>query len=314
MITEKNYNANSKMNKPFPKIKKLGVVSPNGETSPFVFKGRSYRLELHDPNRGANFDFRKFYSVIRDRLTGEIISEVAHGCYYNSFYQEGDKVYVIGTRSNEGELCGSGYYIFESEDLMHWEKRLLIENPGWKYFNSSLTKGPHGYVLCMEAAEPAEFVGNAFTCFFATSPDMVNWTFMDFDNGYPTDRYCGGPYLRYSNGWYYLILVTALPNYRYTNYIYRTKDFETWYVGDYNPILMPSDEDRIISPLAKDLTDTMLEEIRTGYISNNSDIDMCDLDGKTLLVYSMGNQLGFYYLCEAEFDGTVDEFLASYFE
>lgn len=314
MAIEINYNKETPMTKPFPTIKKLGVVSRNGESSPFVFGGRSYRLELHDPYRGDNADFRETYSIIRDRLTGEIISEVAHGCYYNSFYQEDDKVYVIGTRSDEGDLAGSGYYIFESTDLINWKKRLLIENPGWKYYNSSLTKGPDGYVLCMEAKAPAEYVGEPFTCFFATSPDMINWTFMDYKKGYPTDRYCGGPYMRYSNGWYYLILVTGLPHLIYTNYIYRTKDFDTWYIGNYNPVLMPSNEDRKISPLAYGLTEEMLQELKTGYISNNSDIDMCDLDGKTLLVYMTGNQLGNYFLAEAEFDGTVDEFLSGYFE
>ena len=48
-----------------------------------------------------------------------------------------------------------------------------------------------------------------------------------------------------SRGYYYLIAVTELPCQRYTNHIYRTKDFDTWEVGFYNPILMPGEEDRL---------------------------------------------------------------------
>ena len=32
------------------------------------------------------------------------------------------------------------------------------------------------------------------------------------------------------------------------------------------------------------------------------------------LTYNAGNQQGFYYLAEAEFDGSVEEFLCSFFE
>ena len=111
-------------------------------------------------------------------------------------------------------------------------------------------------MLLMEAKQPAEYVGpNAFTLFFAVSSDLIHWTFLSYDKGFSKERYIGGPYLRYSQGWYYLLSVTELPCARFTNYIYRTKDFDTWEVDLYNPILMPSNEDRMISPYAFDLDD-----------------------------------------------------------
>ena len=76
---------------------------------------------------------------------------------------------------------------------------------------------------------------------------------------------------------------------------------------------MPGEEDRKISPYAYDFTPEFLEQIRCGFISNNSDIDMCDWNGKTLIVYNVGNQLGFYYLAEAEYNGSVADFLEAYF-
>ena len=313
MTREINYDAKTVMKKGFPAIRKLGAVSPMGESSPFVFGGRAYRLELDDPSRGTDPDVPAS-AIIRDRETGKILSRFGKGCYYHSLYTEDGTVYVIGTRSEYPRLCGDTLILFESRDLVRWEKRTLLTNPGWRYYNTSLTKGPDGYVLCMEADRPAEEVGVPFTAFFATSPDLVSWTMMSPDKGYPKDRYLGGPWFKYSHGYYYLIAVTRLPLSRYTNYIFRTADFETWEVGLYNPILMPDENDRKISPHAVGFDEKMLEEIRTGFISSNADVDMCDLDEKTLMTYGVGNQKGFYYLAEAEYDGTVDEFLAANFE
>lgn len=310
---EINYNAQSRMTKGFPKIKKLGAVSPNGESSPFVFNGRLYRLELCDPSKGTDMSV-PICAIIRDRETGEIISKLAENCYYQSFYQENGTAYVLGTLSKKPATCGDTILIYESKDLVNWTERKLLTNPDWQYFNTSLTKGPDGYVLCLEANHPVEHVGVPFTCFFATSPDMVNWTFMDYDKGYSKERYNGGPWFKYCNGYYYFISVTELPCQRYTNYIFRTKDFDTWEVGKYNPILMPDEEDRKISPYAYDISPELMAQIRTGFISSNADVDMCEVDGKTLLTYNSGNQLGFYYLCEAEFEGTMQEFLEGYFE
>ena len=312
MIKEVNYTMESVMKNGFPTIRKTGAVSPNGESTPFVFQDRLYRLELEDPSRGLDVNV-PIYALIRDRETGEVLSRFGEGCYYYSLYTEDDVVYVIGTLSQRPSFCGDTLILFESRDLRNWSRRELLSNPGWKLYNTSLTKGPDGYVLCMEASEPQEYVGVLFTAFFARSDDLVHWTWMDYDKGFPKHRYLGGPLLRWCRGYYYLIAVTELPCSRYTNYIYRTNDFETWEVGFYNPILMPDENDRKISPYAYDLSPELIHAIRTGFISSNSDIDLCEWKGKTLLSYNVGNQLGFYYMAEAEFDGTVDDFLEGYF-
>ncbi len=291
----------------FPKIKKLGAVSPNGESTPFVFNNRLMRLELQDATNGVDSDY-KTSAIIRDRETGEIISCFGEGCYYYSLYQENNKVYVLGTKSEKNSLCGSSVVVYETTDLKNWECRDLISRDGWQFFNSSLTKGENEYVLLLE------FGPYPFSYTFATSTDMINWTFMSDDCIFAKDRYVGGPFMKYSNGWYYVIAVEELPAKRYTNYIYRTKDFKTWYSGYYNPIFMPSEDDRIISPKAFELSEDLKEQIKTGFISSNSDIDMCDWNGKTLFTYNAGNQLGFYFLAEAEYDGSVAEFLEANFK
>ena len=306
-MAEINYDSQTKMLCGFPQIKKLGAISPNGESTPFVWNNRLCRLELDDATNGVDC-VCEASAVIRDREIGEIISRFGEGCYYYSFYQENDTAYVLGTKSENGSLCGSKIMIYESTDLEEWKCRELVSREGWQFFNSALTKGEDGYVLLLE------FGPHPFSYTFATSPDMVNWEFMPDECIFGKDRYVGGPWMKYSNGWYYVISVEELPLSRYTNYIHRTKDFRTWYTGYYNPIFMPSEDDRLLSPYACDLSEDLKEQIKTGFISSNSDIDMCDWNGKTLFTYNAGNQLGFYYLCEAEYDGSVADFLEANFK
>lgn len=298
----------------YPKIKKLGVCSPYGEMTPFVHEGRLLRLELLDKTRGLNPYDESICAIIRDVETGKILSRFGQGCYYHSGYYENGKMYVIAVKSILPRYCGDTLMLFESSDMLHWESRELLKNEGWEYYNTSLCKSERGYVLTMEAGAPREYVGEKpFTCFFATSPDMQNWALMDYEKCFPKTRYCGGPYMRYYNGYYYLFLVTELPCRRFTNYLYRTRDFEDWEVGFYNPFLMPSEEDRQISPRAADLTEEMKESIKRGFNCNNSDVDMCEFNGKTVINYAIGDQRGWYYTAEAEYDGPLGELLENFF-
>ncbi len=307
---ERNYSAETKMLAGFPEIRRLGAVSGNGESSPFLWRGRMMRLELVDPSRGTDPSITAT-AIIRDRQSGEILSHFGEGCYYFSLYTEDDIVYVLGTKSKPPMLCGDTILLFESRDLKTWSSRELFSRPGWQYFNTSLTKGPDGYRLLLEANEPRELAGVPFTFFFASSPDLVSWTHLPPETAFSKHRYMGGPWMKYSRGWYYVISVTELPCQRYSNYLYRTRDFIEWEVGFYNPLLSPCEADRRISPLACDKKSGWIDGVRHGFLSSSSDMDLCDWpeEGKTLITYNLGNQLGFYYLAEAEYDGSLDDFL-----
>ena len=309
-MSERNYDATTIMKRGFPQFKKLGAVSPNGEMTPFVWKGKLYRMELDDPSKGLD-QASSNGCGIRDCETGKFIAHLAKDSYFHSLYQEGDTVYVLGVDLHSRDTL----HIYESQDLLHWESRILLRNPGWQYCNTALTKGPDGYVLLMESDHP-EYAGVPYTFFFARSNDLKTWTHLDPETYvFSKERYMGGPWMKYVDGWYYVISVTELPCKRYTNYIYRTKDFLDWEVGLYNPLLSPSEEDRILSPnVCDDLTEQMRQQIKTGFLASSSDMDLCDWNGKTYINYLLGNQLGFYYMAEAVYDGTVAEFLRANFE
>lgn len=80
-MAEIHYDSKTKMLKGFPKIKKLGAVSPNGESSPFVWNNRLMRLELDDATNGVDSAYQTS-AIIRDIETGKIISRFGEGCYY----------------------------------------------------------------------------------------------------------------------------------------------------------------------------------------------------------------------------------------
>ena len=46
---------------------------------------------------------------------------------------------------------------------------------------------------------------------------------------------------------------------------------------------------------------------------NNSDMEMCEFNGRTIIYYSWGNQRGIEFLAEASYEGTMKEFLQGWF-
>ena len=314
MIKEINYDKDTRTTHRCPEITKLGACSPFVEMMPFVWEGKLMRFEHVPDGKFKNLPFKAecdAIEIVRDVESGKIISVALEDVLFASGYVEGDKAYVLGVSSKDR----TEILIAESCDLVNWKTRTLLKNPDCCFFNTSLTKGPDGYVLALETNKPEEYAGVPFTAVFATSPDLVNWTFMDYGKMFPTHRYLGGPWLKYVDGWYYLVAVTELPCYRFTNYIYRTRDFETWYDGFYNPMFMFDNEDRKFSKNAVDFTQEDKELIdHAGIVSSISDIDMCYYNGKTYINYLIGNQIGFCYMAEATYDGTVEEYLKAHFE
>lgn len=77
-------------------------------------------------------------------------------------------------------------------------------------------------------------------------------------------------------------------------------------VGKINPFITPDDDDKkLIYP--ERLTEEEKEYIANAFDCNNSDIDFCDYKGKTIIMYSWGNQHGKEFLAMAEYDGSLQE-------
>ena len=72
-----------------------------------------------------------------------------------------------------------------------------------------------------------------------------------------------------------------------------------------------SPEDKIIGD--PHLTDEQREHIAGAVNINNSDVDLCEYDGKVIIYYSWGNQQGIEFLAHAVYDGSLENFLRSFF-
>ena len=112
-----------------------------------------------------------------------------------------------------------------------------------------------------------------------------------------------------------MICLESLPCWRWAPYIYRTKDFETWEVGFYNPMFIPSREDLTVKE-GYTVPESKLNMMLMNLTTNNSDVDLCEFEGKTYIVYATGNQGRTSGSCVAEitYDGPLDEFLKANFE
>lgn len=293
------------------KLKKLGTIAVDiVETTPIVWKNKLYRFEWkrNFNNEITDEGYSNGYYHFVDMETGEETPAFAHTYTFGSAYVEDDTMYVVG-----GQKWGTNVLdIFISKDLVNWEKKNIISYPeGWEFYNTSICKSEDGYVLAIEIGAPLEVAGIRYTMIFAKSKDLLSWEILDTNKYIHTpERYSACPVIRYCDGFYYMIYLEELPLYKFVPYIARSKDLSDWEVAPVNPVMFYSDEDKL---LAADFTTEEKERILTSLNTNNSDVDLCEYNGKTIILYSWGNQCGCEYLAKAEFDGSMEEFFKSFF-
>ena len=105
--------------------------------------------------------------------------------------------------------------------------------------------------------------------------------------------YSACPALRYFAPYYYVIYLHApIPGRNgHISFLARSKDLKTWQLSPKNPIL----------------------EAGEGEGSNNSDVDLIELDGKTYLYYATGDQQTWGGVRVAMYPGPMKEFYESRF-
>jgi hypothetical protein len=77
--------------------------------------------------------------------------------------------------------------------------------------------------------------------------------------------------------------------------------------------MMYGDDDRKIKEGCT-LTEEETQLLMTGLNINNSDIDLFEWEGKTIIYYANGDQMSYSFLCQAEYDGPLGEFLQAFFK
>lgn len=257
------------------------------EVSPFVWKGRLHLLECHRPSSGGRRE--EYALVIRDVETGQEVSRFGEGYSLACAFVWRGKLRVFASRF-EGDNWND-VTMFASPDLTTWTSRVVIvQEPGEHLFNSTVCRGPDGFVMAYETNDPK---WPAFTARFARSKDLETWEKVP-DALLGTDRYAACPCIRYADGWYYVLyLEHRTPRWYFETYIARSRDLKRWELSPANPVLGPEAEDDGI---------------------NASDPDIVEFRGKTLLYYSVGDQLTWMNIKRAEYGARLATWLKGWFK
>ena len=306
-----------------PLIRKLGTISCNNivETTPLVWHGELYRFEVirrkSFTSECARADWEKIDDLPCLRFvhvkTNTYTPCFAEGHSFGFAYAEDDVMYVVtGSRPDWGS---DGLVFYRSTDLVNWEQYADLSLPGYKIYNMNIAKMGNEYTLLIEISAPAEECGVPFTFRFLKSTDLKNWTMTPSECVFQKNRYAGSPALYAFDGdpYYYVGYLEAYPNACYSNCLARSKDLINWEYSPINPVLMydEAEDKKIGSPF---LTPADRARIDAALDINNSDMELCEYLGRTIIYYSWGDQLGTEFLAEACAEIGMHEFLKSFFE
>ncbi|HOX40379.1 MAG TPA: hypothetical protein PL033_20545 [Candidatus Brocadiia bacterium] len=258
------------------------------EVTPVIFKGRPL-LMMSRRSGGSNVDLEHTYLYIRDLITGSEISRFASAHSFGCAFVNGDELNVFAAEYSADDWS-KDIFRFSTTDLKEWKREPAIMRQGDEHlFNSSVCRDEQGFLMAYESNKPVQF------CFrFARSSDLKEWKTIEntcFTG--ENSEYSACPCLRYIKPYYYVIyLHTAVGGRQgWEAFLARSKDLSEWELSPLNPILIAS----------------------AGEGTNNSDVDMFELEGKTYLYYSTGDQATWGAIRCAMFPGTMEQFFAAYF-
>ena len=254
------------------------------ELSPFIWQGRLDHLENIRPLDAKAEDH---YLAIKDAETGRELSRFAQTYNLASCIVHDGALYVFAARSERGTW--NDVTLHKSRDLKTWQTTVAIDQEGEHLFNTSVCRGPDGFVMAYETNDPA---WPAFTIKFAVSQDLEHWTKLP-DAVFGTDRYTACPCVRYVDGWYYMMyLEHRSPGHYFETYIARSTDLRRWWLSPANPMLAATDLDEGI---------------------NASDPEIIEIHGRTHIYYAVGDQLTWANVKRATYPGAMAAFLQQWF-
>ena len=154
-----------------PALIKLPVgFGPNRiENTPVIFNNRPLLIE--NSRLTSEKDTSHITDMyIVDLTTTEIISRFGINFAFHCAYVDGTDLNVFATEDTKNEWTAS-IYRFWTTDLKEWNRELVIPiKKGEHFFNTSVCKGPKGYIMAYESNLPVQW------CFrLARSVDLSQW-------------------------------------------------------------------------------------------------------------------------------------------
>ncbi len=285
-----------------PLITKLGTIDLDlCETSPFVFKGKLYRLEWH----------RKAGRLrIMDHDTRAEVSHFGNKHRFPCVFVDGDTVHVYGTKEDRGWF-GNTLTVFTSKDLVNWKEETAFSDKDFGICNTSVCKAGDRYLMSIEVNSASKVTNGTFAARFLESKDLIHWTLTPKECRHGFDRGLCSPHLiRYHDGWHYLFS-TIHSSKGYVLQLARSRDLVKWEYSPFNPIMWGEEADKVL--FNPDLTPTQRDNVAKARDIDNSDIDFIDYKGKLIINYCWGNQVGKEFIAEAQYAGTSGQYLEGWF-
>lgn len=296
-----------------PLIKKGTIVREMGETTPFVFNDRLYRVEnwqkyFDIPGSNPGDRFMEDEVRIRDVAADRLVSTPLTGHSFGYAFVWDRRVYVYGLRHQPGQWrVFTEIDLTTSTDLVHWSPvETVIRGEGEEHlFNVAVCRGPERFVLLYETDDKR---WPAFTFKYCESPDLVAWKRIP-DAVYGREKYVGGPALYFEGGWYYTLYLQDLNGYSggtWETRVTRSRDLVHWQdAPDDRPFLAPDRSRRFTYEHFGRKVE--VQEI------NASDAELCYFEGRTRVYFNGGDQQTCGDLQLAEFAGTPRELLETFY-
>jgi hypothetical protein len=258
------------------------------ESTPLVYQGREMLFHSRRVDTPKS-DLSQMYLFLVDQKSGKELTRFGARHSLGSAFVDGDAIHVFAAEHSDNDWFHDIHH-FRSTDLKNWTREPAIRREvGEHLLNSSVCRDEQGYLMAYESDQPVGF------CFkFARSKDLSNWekvpglVFTGEKN-----EYSACPVIRFLKPYYYVIyLHKAIPGHNgWVSFLARSKDLATWELSPKNPIL----------------------EAGEGEGSNNSDVDLIEIGGKTFVYYCTGDQQTWGDLKRGVYPGPMQEFFESYF-
>jgi len=288
-------------------IRKLGTYDTTFfvETSLVMFKDKLYGFRWVGNAENSDFQFQEFESGVK-------MPPFAHGYAYPQAFVEGGTMYVSSALSLRREDM-TRVFLHSSKDLVHWETREVLNQPGWFIFTSPICKAGNRYVMMHDVYDaPSEKRGGTF-CRFSTSDDMEHWRMTPPECWFSKNGFAAGHFLTYSDEYFYNFYMGETPVTKgWEMRVARSKDLIHWEDSPLNPVLRASEEDRKLAN--PNFTEEQKKRIATMTNINCSDMCLFEFKGKVIIRYCAGDQeTRPHALVEAIYEGTEAQFLRGWF-
>ncbi len=286
-------------------IRKLGTIDCDlVETTPVVFQGRLYRSEWVRTSYKRN-ELGDNYSRLVEVSTGKPTAPFARGFIFSSAFVWDDTVYVTATHTS-----GRRVDVFASKDLQNWEQWTALDLEGFRHLQHVALPGGRSVRHDVRDRQAGGTGGRRFTAQVRHVEGPAH-----------VDAHAAGVRLR--QGPLHGPALPSLPGRLLLRFLprehpRRLRDASGAVQGPDPLGLQPAESGA--QGLARGQADRQSEahaeereRIAKADNINNSDIDFCEYKGRLVINYSWGNQQGKEFLAQAEYDGTVEQFLTGWF-